>query len=68
VTCNDLRITECLRAIRNNLAGKLDGESRPSVDEVIGLGKLDELYDRAKAMRDAADGIMNRIGQIENGL
>ena len=56
---NDIRLTGLSREVKNNVT---------SLDELTAQGKLDPLYDAYKAIRDAADNAMTRIGQIENGL
>lgn len=56
---NDLRLAECALEARSALN---------LVAELAGQGKLDQLWDAWKIIRDAGDRAMTRIGQIENGL
>jgi hypothetical protein len=59
VTLNDLVLSKSAVEVR---------ESHALLAELAGKGDLDKLWDNWKAIRDAADRAMNRIGQIENGL
>jgi hypothetical protein len=59
VTLNDQVLAQSAVEVRQSIA---------LLAETAGKGDTDKLWDTWKAIRDAADRAMNRIGQIENGL
>jgi hypothetical protein len=59
VTLNDQVLAQSAVEVRQSIA---------LLAETAGKGDADKLWDTWKAIRDAADRAMNRIGQIENGL
>lgn len=58
----DQRLAEGIVKLHNLMSGQPQGVR---IDEIT---TLEDLYSRAEQIMKAAEGIMNRVGQIENGL